>query len=257
MFLRQRPADFHGGDLGGVLEVMRSGYFEELGVNVLWLSPINQQAEGHFPGRDDGNEYAGYHGYWPTRGSSVEPRFGGDAALRALVDEAHRRGIRVLFDLINNQIHERHEYFKAHPEWFRTGCVCGASAGCGWSERPLDSLFAPYLPDIDWRVPEAEAQFIADAVSWVEDYGVDGFRIDAVKHVETNSIADLRATLHRRFEQGGTRLLLVGETAVGEFDAIDLGCGQSYSNGYEWIDDYGGGGAIDGQFDFASNNGME
>ena len=53
------PADFHGGDLWGALEVMQSGYFDDLGVNVIWLSPINQQAEGHFEGRDGPRRFAG------------------------------------------------------------------------------------------------------------------------------------------------------------------------------------------------------
>lgn len=251
------PADFHGGDLEGILEVMRTGYFEELGVNVLWLSPINQQAEGHFPGRDDGHEYAGYHGYWPSRGREVEPRFGGNAALSALIEEAHSRGIRVLFDLINNQIHQQHEYFGAHPDWFRTGCVCGQDPGCGWSERPLDCLFASYLPDINWRVPEAESQFIDDAIHWVDAFDIDGFRIDAVKHVETSSIYNLRTALHRRFEQGGERLYLVGETAVGQWDTADYGCGDTYPNGYAWIDGYVGDFGLDGQFDFPSHHRMQ
>jgi len=251
------PADFHGGDLWGALEVMRSGYFDDLGVNVIWLSPINQQAEGHFEGRDGPRRFAGYHGYWPSRGREVEPRFGGNDALQAFVDEAHSRGIRVLFDLINNQVHDQHEYLASNPEWFRTACVCGVDAGCGWSERPLDCLFAPYLPDIDWRQPGAERQFIADAVHWISELGIDGFRIDAVKHVETNSITNLRAALARRFEQGGERLFLVGETAVGESDSADYGCGETYANGYEWIDAYVGEHALDGQFDFPTHHALQ
>ncbi len=252
----EHAADFHGGDLWGALEVMESGYFEALGINVIWLSPINQQAEGHFEGRDDGRRYAGYHGYWPSRARDVEPRFGGNEALRAFVEEAHRRGIRVLVDLINNQIHEQHEYYAANEGWFRTGCVCG-TPGCGWSERPLDCLFAPYLPDIDWTVPDAEAQFIDDAVHWVDAYDIDGFRIDAVKHVETSSIFNLRAALASRFEQGGERLFLVGETAVGEGDSVDFGCGETYPNGYAWIDAYVGDNALDGQFDFPTHHALQ
>ncbi len=250
-------SDWHGGDLWGALEVMRSGYFENLGVRAIWLSPINTQANGSFTGREDTNLYAGYHGYWPTRGREVEPRFGGNEALAAFVDEAHRRGIRVLFDLINNQVHEQHEYYLAHPEWFRTGCVCAIDPACGWSERPLDCLFARYLPDINWRVPEAEAQFIDDAVYWIDQFGIDGYRIDAVKHVETNSIFNLRATVARRFEQGGTRVLMVGETAVGQWDSVDYGCGESYPNGYAWIDAYTGSNGLDGQFDFPSHHRMQ
>ncbi|MCS6856655.1 MAG: alpha-amylase family glycosyl hydrolase [Sandaracinaceae bacterium] len=253
----ERPADFHGGDLQGITQVIRSGYFESIGINTIWLSPINQQAEGHFPGRDDGRAYAGYHGYWPSRARDVEPRFGGNNALKELVQEAHRHGIRILFDLINNQVHEQHEYFRMHPGWFRTGCVCGIDPGCGWSERPLDCLFARYLPDINWRVPEAEEQFIADAVYWVEAFDIDGFRIDAVKHVETSSIYNLRAALSRRFEQGGARLYLVGETAVGQWDRADYGCGEVFPDGYAWLDAYVGKYALDGQFDFPSHHRMQ
>jgi glycosidase len=248
------PADFHGGDLVGLTQVIREGYLDELGINVLWLSPIQSQAEGHFEGREDGRRYAAYHGYWPKRGRAVEPRFGGSDALRELVEEAHRHGIRVLLDLINNQVHEQHEYYRAHPDWFRTGCVCGIDPGCGWSERPLDCLFARYLPDINWRVPAAEAQFIADALSWIEEYGIDGFRIDAVKHVETSAVFNLRAAIARRFERAGYRHYLVGETAVGQWDAADYGCGERFPDGYAWLDAYVGPHALDGQFDFPSHH---
>ncbi len=251
------PADWHGGDLWGALEVMRTGYFEDLGVDAIWLSPANQQVDGAFGGRDDGRQYAAYHGYWPTMAREVEPRFGGEAALRAFVIEAHRRGIRVLLDLINNQVHEQHQYFSEFPTWFRTGCVCGNDPGCGWSERPFDCLFAPYLPDIDWRNPDAERQFIDDARYWIDAFGVDGFRVDAVKHVESNSIYNLRAMLAQRFEQGGTRVVMLGETAVGEGDRFDDGCGEQYGDGYAWVDAYTGPRALDGQFDFPSHHRMQ
>ena len=253
----QYPADWHGGDLWGALQVMQSGYFESLGVNAIWLSPINTQVDGHFPGRDDPMDYAAYHGYWPIRGREVDPRYGGDEALDAFVQEAHRRGIRVMLDLINNQIHEEHEYYTDHPEWFRAGCVCGIDENCGWSDRPLDCLFAPYLPDINWRIPEAAAQFIDDAVYWIERFGVDGFRVDAVKHVETVSIYNMRAELTRRFEQGGERIVMLGETAVGEGDHYDDHCGIMYNSGYEWIEAYTGPTALDGQFDFPSHHRMQ
>ncbi len=96
-------ADWHGGDLQGALKVLQSGYFEKLGVRTIWLSPVNQQTNNWQNG--DGNQvYSAYHGYWPVKARSVEPRFGGDAALRAFVAEAHKRGIRVLLDLIKPRV---------------------------------------------------------------------------------------------------------------------------------------------------------
>lgn len=249
------PADWHGGDLAGAQAVLESGYFERMGVNAIWLSPINAQIDGHWPDRGDGNRrFAAYHGYWPIRAREVDPRFGGNEALHAFVQAAHARGIRVLLDLINNQVHEQHEYVGPHPDWFRSECVCGADPGCGWSERPLDCLFARYLPDINWRNTSAEARFIDDALSWVEDYDVDGFRVDAVKHVETTSVYNLRAALADRFERGGHRILMLGETAVGEFDGFDDHCGEQYPNGYAWIDAYTGPTGLDGQFDFPTHH---
>jgi len=160
-------ADFHGGDLQGALKVLESGYFEKLGVRTIWLSPLNQQTSN--PEQGDGNQwYSGYHGYWPTRARAVEPRFGGEAALRSFVDAAHARGIRVILDLINNQVYKDHEYIAPHPSFFRQSCKCGDDANaCGWSQRPFDCMFQFYLPDINWRDYGAEQQFVADASFWM------------------------------------------------------------------------------------------
>lgn len=248
-------ADFHGGDLNGALAVMKSGYFEELGVRTIWLSPLNTQTSRWHTG-DGGQIFSAYHGYWPVKAREVEPRFGGGPALAAFVEEAHRRGIRVLLDLINNQVHDDHEYVSSHPEWFRKTCQCGDDAnGCGWSVRPFDCLFQQYLPDIDWTDPRAEKRFIADAVHWIEAYDLDGFRVDAVKHVEANSIYNLRAELSRRFEQGGARIWMLGETAVGEGDRGTF-FGETFRDGYDWIEAYTGPTALDGQFDFPTRHAM-
>lgn len=248
-------ADWHGGDLQGARKVLESGYFEKIGARTIWLSPTNQQTDKSQSG--DGNQiFSAYHGYWPTKARDVEPRFGGVGELHAFVKEAHKRGIRVLLDLINNQVHEDHEYIAQHSDWFRTACQCGDDArGCGWSQRPFDCLFQPYLPDIDWTQSGAEKQFIADAVNWIAEYDLDGFRVDAVKHVEANSVYNMRAELTRRFEQAGARIFMVGETAVGENDSGTF-FGETFSDGFAWIDAYTGPTALDGQFDFPTRHNM-
>jgi neopullulanase len=246
-------ADWHGGDLQGAQKVLESGYFEKLGVRTIWLSPTNEQTSK--PQQGDGNQtFSAYHGYWPTKARSVEPRFGGGQALKSFVAEAHKHGLRVLLDLINNQVHEDHEYLAQHGDWFRKSCKCGES-GCGWSERPFDCMFQPYLPDINWKTQGAEDQFVADAVNWIAEYDLDGFRVDAVKHVEANSVYNMRAELTRRFEQGGARIFMVGETAVGEGDSGNF-FGEYFSDGFAWIDAYTGPTALDGQFDFPTRHNM-
>ncbi|MBV72086.1 MAG: hypothetical protein CMH52_12230 [Myxococcales bacterium] len=246
--------NWQGGDLQGAQAALDAGYFDALGIKVIWLSPVNQQVDQPMPGRESPRLIAPYHGYWPVEARLVEPRFGGNEALRSFVAAAHSRGIRVLVDLINNQIHEDHVYMQTNPDWFRTSCVCGIDPGCGWSERPLDCLFAPYLPDINWRNPQAREQFIDDALFWVEEFNVDGFRVDAVKHVETMAVYNLRSALTQRFEKGGHRIVMLGETAVSSGDRYNGLCGVQFNNGYEWIDAYTGPNALDGQFDFPSHH---
>ena len=245
-------ADWHGGDLEGALQVLQTGYFEKLGVRTIWLSPTNEQTETYQLG--DGNQnYSAYHGYWPTKARSVEPRFGGADAMHAFITEAHKRGIRVLLDLINNQVFQDHEYVSQHPDWFRTLCQCGTEPGCGWSERPVDCYFEPYMPDINWTVIGAERQFISDAVNWISEFDLDGFRVDAVKHVEANAVYDMRAALSQRFEQGGARIFMAGEIAVGEYDSGTF-FGVTYNNGYDWLNAYTSQNALDGAFDFVTKN---
>ena len=248
-------ADWHGGDMEGALKVLESGYFEKLGVRTIWLSPLNKQTSKSETG--DGNQlYSAYHGYWPTKAREVEPRFGGEAPLKAFVAAAHKRGMRVLLDLINNQVHKDHEYVAPHGDWFRQSCKCGDDANqCGWSQRPFDCMFQSYLPDINWKIPGAEKQFTDDAVFWIKEFDFDGFRVDAVKHVESNSIYNMRAELTRRFEQSGGRIFMVGETAVGENDRGNF-FGEQFNTGYEWIDAYTGQNGLDGQFDFPTRHNM-
>jgi hypothetical protein len=88
---------FHGGDLQGVLA--RLDYIQQLGATALWLAPIftNKPVQGA-----PGHETAGYHGYWITDFTRVDPHFGTGDDLRALVDAAHKRGLKVYLDIVVN-----------------------------------------------------------------------------------------------------------------------------------------------------------
>ena len=238
-------ANFKNGDLEGVRQVIASGALDELGVRALWLTPFQTNPTGAYPSDDGVHSVTGYHGYWPIKAREVDPRLGGEAALKKLVAEAHAHGIRVLMDFVVNHVHDQHEYFKAHPEWFRTGCVCGTN-NCDWTGHRLDCLFAPYLPDVNWSVPEASAQFASDAVYWVDTFDLDGLRIDAVKHVEDAAVVNLSSRLRDAFEASGTKLFLTGETAMGWNDC-GLQCNQVE---YDTISRYIGPHGLDGQFDF-------
>ncbi len=224
-------ARFEGGDLQGVEAAIREGYFDALSVKAIWLSPWQTQPTRVFP--DGSNTVSGYHGYWPVKAREVDARFGGDAALRSLVKEAHRHGIRIVMDAVLNHVHEDHEYFAdaAKKSWFRTGCLCGSSPECGWDNAAQTCLFRTYMPDINWTVNEASDQFVSDMVWWMEEFDLDGIRVDAVKHVEDAAIINLTNRVRERFETAGTDYYMFGETFTGDAAAINHYIGKNKLDG--------------------------
>jgi glycosidase len=185
-----------GGTLDGVRAAIEEGYFERLGVSALWMSPVYLNPTEPRPGAD-GRVYDSYHGYWPLDSRAVEPRIGGEAALRALVEAAHARGLRVLFDIVPNHVYEKNPRYleRKRTGFYNDGpesCICG-TANCSWGQRIENCWFTPYLPDVRWQNAEAMWQGVDDARFWLEAYDVDGVRIDAVPmmpRAATRRIAD-------------------------------------------------------------------
>jgi len=104
----------------------------------------------------------------------------------------------------------------------------------------------PYMPDIDWRNEDASEQFIADGLWWLETFDLDGFRIDAVKHVDDLAVLNLGTRIAETFESAGTDYYLDGETAMG-WGGDDI---ADSLDDYATISRYIGPGGLDGQFDF-------
>lgn len=236
-------ADWHGGDLAGITAAIEEGYFEALGIEVLWLSPFQTNPEIAYA--EGEHAVSAYHGYWPTRARELDPRYGTEAELEALVKAAHDRGIRVLMDFVINHVHEDHEYFASNPDWFRTGCECGTD-NCGWTERRLDCLFREYMPDVNWQNRAAADAMVDDALWWLTRFDLDGLRVDAVKHVEDAAVANLATRIHRELEQAGTEYFLLGETAMGWVGHTV----EANQNEYDTISRYIGHYGLNGQFDF-------
>ena len=238
-------ADWQGGDFAGVTQMIQSGYFSNMGVNALWLTPFNAAANGTGKAADGVHDVSAFHGYWPTQAREVEPRLGTEEELHAMVEAAHEGGIRVMMDFVVNHVHEDHEYFQNNPEWFNSGCICGQE-NCDWTEHRLDCQFTSYMPDLDWKNRNASEQFIADALWWMEEYNLDGARIDAVKHVENLAVSNLVAQINERFETVGNDVYLKGETAMG-WSGHSLEANQAQ---YGAINAYMGPDGLDGQADF-------
>jgi glycosidase len=213
----QTPGSRAGGTLRGVLAMLESGYFESLGVSALWLSPVYANPDEPREGTD-GRLYESYHGYWVERDREVDERIGGEQALRGLIAAAHARGIAVILDVIPNHVYETHEIVAAHRDdgWFNehpSECVCGTSS-CPWESFMQDCWFAPYLPDLRLEHPDAMNYAVGEVAWWLEQYEVDGVRIDAVPMMPRAASLRIAHELRRRSAPGRDRLLL-GEVFTG------------------------------------------
>jgi len=209
------PAQYFGGDLAGVKKLIEDGYFEKLGINTLWLSPVNQNPLPPYQEfKEPRRWYTGYHGYWPISSTEVEPRFGGNAALTALAEAAERKNISILLDLVLAHVHEEHPSFKQHPDWFGSLLLPDGTRNLRkWdNETQFTTWFEPFLPRFNYDTPGG-AFLIDNAVDWIKRFNLDGFRLDAVKHIPPKYWTAFRQGL-RQGLPATTRdsFYLVGET---------------------------------------------
>ncbi|WP_444928691.1 alpha-amylase family glycosyl hydrolase [Microbulbifer sp. SSSA002] len=214
---------FEGGDLRGVIEKIEAGYFNDLGVDAIWMAPVIENIHGY--NESDKRTYA-FHGYWPKDWTAVDANFGTEAELAELIEVAHRQGIRVLLDVILNHTGPVTEKDARWPSaWLRNSQPCDWSDYAGNVECAIHANLTDILTESEKDV-ELPAQLLAkwksegrlereqrelDAffertgyprapkyylikwlTDWVREYGVDGFRVDTVKHVEPQAWALLK-----------------------------------------------------------------
>lgn len=238
----QPAANYQGGDWKGVLSKIQDGYFTDLGINALWLTvPLDNPDEAGIG--VDKNQYSAYHGYWPSDLDKPEARFGTMAELKAVVDAAHAKNIKVILDYAMNHVHKSSPVYAQHKDWFwpldynGKNCVCGE--GCSWDDayEARRCWFRDYLPDFDFTKQAARDFSVGNAVQWAKDTGIDGFRLDAVKHIEESWVTDLRARVKAEIEPTTKgHFYMVGETFTGDRDTIK-----------HYVDPVT---KLDGQFDF-------
>jgi len=230
-------ANYQGGDLKGITAKIKDGYFKNLGINTIWVSPIVQNplsAYQEYP--EPRRWFSGYHGYWPVYTTKVDNRFGDDAALMELVKTAHDNNMNVLMDFVSNHIHEENPLYKSHPDWFSSMYLKDSTVNIRiWDEQRLTTWFDTFMPDIDFTKPEAVEAFSDSALYWMEKFDLDGFRHDATKHVSEVFWRALTKKMKERIvAKGDKNIYQIGET----FGTREL------------IGSYIGSGMMDAQFDF-------
>lgn len=207
---------FEGGDLKGITQKIKEGYFTKLGINAIWMTPIVEQIHD---ATDEGTgiTYA-YHGYWAKDWTAIDPNFGTKEDLKELVETAHKNGIRVLLDAVINHTGPVTEKDPVWPsDWVRTSPKCEYNN----YENTTSCTLVENLPDIKtdsnenvalppqlvakWKaegryeqeLKELDAFFERTGLlraprfyimKWLTDYitefGIDGYRVDTVKHTE-------------------------------------------------------------------------
>ena len=247
--------NWQGGDFAGITTTIGEGYFDDLGVSALWISwPIDNFDGSHGGGRPTGHScgmtgdegttnvsYTAYHGYWPRNLDRIDGHFGTLEDLRDLVDAAHAHGIRILLDFTANHVHTSSPLFRDHKYDYFNWPDNGADHVCrnvGWDTEPETCWFTDYLADLDYRNPEAVTAVVDMAMYWIFKTGADGFRVDAVKHINSEFLRGLRRRLGSEVELTGIPFYLVGETFTGDAGDIASFLGDDM---------------IHGQFDFPLN----
>jgi alpha-amylase len=182
------------GDFNGVTQKL--GHLESLGVNAIWLMPINPSPS--------------YHGYDVTNYYAVNPEYGSMDDFRRLLDEAHNRGIYIIVDLVLNHTSSQHPFFadansspdSAYRDWY---VWSDADLGNQWHEGNGGFYFGFFwggMPDLNYRNPQVTAQMHEVTRYWLEEVGVDGFRVDAAKHlIEEGNVIENTPTTHEWFRE--------------------------------------------------------
>jgi alpha-amylase len=214
--------NFMGGDLRGVIQKIDEGYFTKLGINAIWMTPIVEQIHGAVD-EGTGNTY-GFHGYWTKDWTNIDPSYGTREDLKELVEKAHVQGIRIVLDAVINHTGPVTELDPVWPDtWVRTGPKCTYDSYSNY----IDCTLVENLPDVltesnepvelpehlieKWKKEGRYEQEIAELdaffaltgyprapkyyiMKWLSDYitdfGIDGYRVDTVKHTTEDVWAD-------------------------------------------------------------------
>ncbi len=225
--------NFMGGDIKGITQKIEAGYFTDLGVNAIWITPVVEQIHGAVD-EGTGNTY-GFHGYWTKDWTNIDPSFGTKEDLKELVNKAHARGIRIVLDAVINHTGPVTALDPVWPEsWVRTSPKCTYDS----YQNYIDCTLVENLPDIKtesnenvelpavlvekWKkegryeveVAELNAFFKRTGyprapkyyiMKWLSDYitefGIDGYRVDTVKHTTEDVWSDFSKVCQDAFEQ--------------------------------------------------------
>jgi glycosidase len=217
---RTNPFLRHGGDLKGVENHL--DYFKDLGVTALWLTPV---VENDMHLTDEGGaKRSTYHGYAFTDQYNVDRRFGGNTAYKSLIEAAHKKGIKIMQDAVYNHVGNDHFFIKDMPmkSWVHQW---PQYTNTSYKEQPLvdpyaseidkkisvdGCWFTPFMPDLNQSNPYVAAFLIQHAIWTVEEFGIDGWRVDTYFYSDKEFLNKINTALVNEFPA----ITVVGENSV-------------------------------------------
>ena len=227
--------DYQGGDIAGITSKIEDGFFSDLGITTIWISPITQNPDDAWGQNvNPDTKFSGYHGYWPIYNTKVDYRFGTDDELRTMLNKAHDGEMNVILDYVANHLHINSPVLKEHPDWTTELMLPDGRKNIGqWDgETRLTTWFDEHIPTLDTRREEVCDPMTDTALYWVRNFDFDGYRHDACKHIPLNYwrmlTHKMKSTMPER------ELWQIGET----YGDVEL------------IGSYVKSGMIDSQFDF-------
>jgi glycosidase len=231
---------WHGGNINGLID--RLDYIHGSGATTILPTSVIMSALG------------GYHGYWPVQMMAVDPHFGTLADFKRLVEEAHKRGMRVVFDLVLNHVGNVFEYNDGKPDAWAGGAAPrpvqwnrGFKPGelvknehfyrrgviQDWNDgiQAIRGDFPPNLRHFNAENPETQELLIKVAKWWLKETDVDGFRLDAFRHMHPAFRARFEKEIREYAKSlGKENFLLLREISTGREEELEAHMGNGVSD---------------------------
>lgn len=201
----------HGGDLQGVINHL--DYLKDMGVTAIWLNPVIE----------NDMDKTSYHGYAFTDHYKVDPRFGGDSAYKRLINEMHKRGMKMVQDAVYNHVGTEHWFVLDQPtkdwlhQWpaftqtsYKDQVLFDPYASKADIKKMSDGWFVRSMPDLNQDNPYVANFLIQHAIWTVEEYGIDGWRIDTYAYNDLEFMNRCNKALMDEYP----KLTIFGETWV-------------------------------------------
>ena len=201
----------HGGDIKGIRDHL--AYLQDMGFNSLWICPLmtNDQPK------------ASYHGYAITDHYSIDPRFGTNQEYSQLVNEMHQREMKMVMDVVYNHFGSRHHLFLDPPDSaffnfhegylqtnYRAATLFDPHVAASDRSRFTDGWFDGHMPDVNQRNPQMASFLIQNSSWWIEEFGIDAFRVDTYTYPDQQFMADLAKAIKEEYPD----FFIFGETWV-------------------------------------------